>query len=165
MRPYRSLWSCCAALSLGLAAGGCGGATDDLPREAVHGKVTIDGEPLAKGAIRFVTATPGAGRVIEVGELIRDGEYSIPRANGPVPGTYHVTITEEAEAPPMVGGAPGPRAKVKVSRISSANNTLSAEVKKAQSESIDFALTSRSEATAQSGRPGPRGIGPGRGGR
>jgi hypothetical protein len=163
MRSYRLPWRCRAALSIGLVAGGCGGAADDLPREAIYGKVTVDGEPLARGAIRFQTSTPGAGRVIEVGELIRDGEYAIPRDSGPVPGTYRVTITEEAAAPPMVGDAPGPRTKVKPSRIASANNTLSAEVKKGQSESIDFALKSGGEPASSASRSGQKGTGARRG--
>lgn len=160
MRSYHSPWRCCAALSIALAAGGCGGEADDLPREAVYGKVTVDGEPLARGAIRFQTSTPGAGRVIEVGELIRDGEYAIPRGSGPVPGTYRVTITEEAEAPTMEGGVPGPRPKVKASKITSTNGTASAEVKKGQSEPIDFALKGGGEPSSPSAsRSGGRGAG------
>jgi hypothetical protein len=129
-------------LAIGLASAGCSGAADDLPREAVWGKVTVDGAPLAKGAIRFQTSTPGAPNVMEVGGLIQDGEFQIARSQGPVPGTYRVTITEDAASPLAPGEAPGPRPKVKASRISGAGNGLSAEVKKGQSDPIEFALRS-----------------------
>lgn len=162
MIPARPLRKGCGLLTLGLMVAGCGAPIDDLPREAVHGKVTLDGEPLAKGAIRFQTATPGATRAIEIGDLIRDGEYSIPADRGPVPGAYRVTITEEAAASPMEGGAPGPRPKVAPSRMPASAGMQTAEVKEGQSESIDFALKSQPETPAQAGRSGPRRVGPGR---
>jgi hypothetical protein len=148
-------------LVLGFASSGCSESADNLPREAVQGKVTIDGEPLAKGAIRFRTSTPGTASALEVGGLVRDGEYSISRNQGPVPGTYRVIITDEIEAPPSTGEAPGPRTKLSPSKIPTsynARNPLTAEVKKGQSESIDFALTSRSdpEPPSRSVRRGAR---------
>jgi hypothetical protein len=83
---------------------------------------------------------------MEVGEMIRDGEYKIARSEGPVPGTYQVTITEEVEAPSIVGDAPGPRAKLKPSKIPAryrAKDALTAEVKKGQADPVDFALNSK----------------------
>jgi hypothetical protein len=146
MRSVLSYSGTFAVLLLSLASGGCSEVVDDLPREAVYGKVTIDGEPLARGAIRFRTSTPGATNAMDVGELIRDGEYQIGKSKGPVPGTYRVTVTEEVDAPPIAGEAPGPRSKLKPSKIPakySVKDLLRAEVKKDQSSPIDFELKTK----------------------
>jgi hypothetical protein len=138
-----SLLGTCGMMVLTLSSSGCSPSADDLPREAVWGKVSINGEPLARGAIRFSTSSGGGGQAMEVGELIRDGEYQIARSLGPVPGTYRVTITEEVEAPSSAGEAPGPRAKLKPSKIPAkynAKDALTAEVKKGQADPLDFAL-------------------------
>lgn len=80
-----------AAFLLGLI--GCEGARDDLPREPVSGKVTIAGEPLAKGSIQFRPAGGGA----EAGGIVEAGAFEIPKADGPTPGKYQVTVTEAVE--------------------------------------------------------------------
>src|SRR5262249_46267326 len=130
-------------IAMGLALAGCSEQRDDLPREPVSGKVSFEGEPLGRGAIVFRPANPGAGGSVESGGLIREGEYRIPKADGPVPGTYKVVITEEIERPKEAGEAPGPRMKLQPSRVSSRYNTktvLTAEVKAGQSNSFDFDL-------------------------
>jgi hypothetical protein len=135
---------CVAALTLGLAACGCGAAGDGLPREPVSGKVTIQGEPLAKGAILFKPADD-AGQATDAGGLIRDGRYSLGRQEGPVPGTYKVLITEEVDRTlnPTEGGVLNLRPEVKASRISSKYNTrttLVVTVKPGESNTFDFNL-------------------------
>jgi hypothetical protein len=126
---------------------GCSQIADDLPREAVSGKVTVDGEPLAKGAIRFRTLKSSTGNTMEAGDLIRDGAYHIARSEGPVPGTYSVVITEEVEASPANGELPGPYPKVKPGKIpekyTRKNNSLSAEIKTGQSAPVDFDLKTK----------------------
>ena len=146
MHRILSLLGACTIVVLTLSSSGCSSSADDLPREAVWGKVSIDGEPLARGAIRFSTSSGGGGTVMEVGELIRDGEYQITRSNGPVPGTYRVTITEEVEAPSAASEAPGPRVKLKPSKIPAKyklKDALTAEVKKGQADPVDFALKTK----------------------
>src|SRR3954470_20739040 len=72
-----------------IAAAGCGGASDGLPRESISGKVTLDGQPLATGKITFVPIGfegPPAGAPVE------GGSYSIARQEGPIPGTYSVSV-------------------------------------------------------------------------
>lgn len=150
-----------AALALGLITAGCGGEPrDDLPREAIWGKVTFEGEPLARGAIRLRTSTPGDSHSLEVGGLIRDGQYSIPRAEGPVPGTYLVSITEEVESKLPAGEAPGPFIRQKPSRLSSLYNntqsTLKAEVKAGQADAIDFDLKKSTESQSANSNIRPR---------
>jgi hypothetical protein len=142
----RSVSGCCLALAYTLTAAGCTESVDELPRESVWGKVTLDGEPLAKGAIRFRTATQGATTALEVGELIRDGQYEIPKGSGPVPGKYAVTITEEVERPANAGDPFGSRAGMKKSRIPAKYAkpmALTAEIKQGQADALDFALTTK----------------------
>jgi hypothetical protein len=143
MRPFRAFARSRAGLALGLALCGCGGSSDDLPRESVSGKVEFEGEPLARGAILFRTSTPGAAGAMDAGGLIRDGEYRIPRSEGPVPGNYKVVITEEVERLSGDREAPGPRPKVKPSRLSArynARTTLVAEVKPSSPNTFNFDL-------------------------
>jgi hypothetical protein len=95
-----------AVLCIGIALPGCvGGEADDLPRQAVSGTVTLGGRPLSRGAIQFMPVAAGEGVI--AGAIIADGKFNIPRAQGPVLGTYSVSITSESpsEAPP---GPPGP---------------------------------------------------------
>ena len=136
----------CIVPGLVLISSGCSQVADDLPREAVRGKVTVDGEPLAKGAIRFRTLKSSTGNTMEAGDLIRDGEYHIARSEGPVPGTYSVVITEEVEASLPNGGLPGPYPKVNPGKIPekyTRKNALSAEIKTGQYDPIDFDLKTK----------------------
>ena len=89
---------------LGLAAVcagflGCAGASDGLPRQAVSGTVTFDGQPLAEGRIQFEPASAEA--MTPAGGEIKDGRYSIPRDQGPTPGDYRIMITSSAARTPL----------------------------------------------------------------
>ena len=76
------------ALCLWLAAG-CG-STDGLNRQAMSGRVTVDGRALANGAILFEPVTRQSGTA--VGATIRQGAFVIPRHQGAVPGSYRVRV-------------------------------------------------------------------------
>ena len=82
-----------AALVLASAVVGCNDAGDGLPRVAVTGKVTVAGEPLAKGAVTF--RPDGAGA--ESTGAVENGSFTIPSADGPTPGKYKVSATESIE--------------------------------------------------------------------
>jgi hypothetical protein len=129
---------------------GCGGgdATDDLPRTAVSGKVTLDDKPLESGSISF-DPEPGVKDPVSVGGVIVDGAYSIDKATGPTPGTYRVAIqASEASAPIQPGVAPGAtpkvvKAKPKVPAKYNAKTELKKEIAAGASNSFDFDLKSR----------------------
>ena len=72
---------------------GCSGSRDELPREPVSGTVLMDGKPLAEGAIQFTPAAGSGGPAISYTAPIENGEFSIPRADGLVPGKYKVSIS------------------------------------------------------------------------
>jgi hypothetical protein len=82
---------------LGLAAIGCSGGGDTLPREPVAGTVTLDGEPLEEGAILFAPAGKPEGAATSATGRIEKGQFAIPRDQGPVPGTYKVAISHAEE--------------------------------------------------------------------
>jgi hypothetical protein len=90
-----------AALCLWLAVG-CG-STDGLDRQAMSGRVTVDGRPLANGAILFEPSTRQSGTA--VGATIRRGEFVISRNQGAVPGNYLVRVYASSgkQAPPAKG--------------------------------------------------------------
>ena len=72
---------------------GCSGSRDELPREPVSGTVMMDGQPLAEGAIQFTPAAGSSGPAISYTAPIENGQFSIPRADGLVPGSYKVSIS------------------------------------------------------------------------
>ena len=138
-----------AGLALFIAVGGCGaGSGDNLPRQAVSGKVTVDGKPMERGVISFTPDTQ-ASNPVTGGGVIADGAYSIPREQGLTPGKYKVSITaSDAGTALAPGEAPGgpPRAKSKSAPAapskSGAPFTAEAEVKSGAT-ALDFALTSK----------------------
>src|SRR5262245_10701223 len=77
-------------LALSLGPAGCGGAEDAVPREAVSGRVTLDGVPLKRATIHFDPEGQGSTHPVAVGGVVIDGSYSIPKAQGPTPGPYRV---------------------------------------------------------------------------
>src|SRR5688572_17804468 len=87
MRPYsrRILGS----LAVALAALGCGRA--DLPhRGRIHGKVTLDGKPLAAGNVRFIALEHGGLNVLAP---VANGGYDVPEGRGLVKGKYRVEFS------------------------------------------------------------------------
>lgn len=137
-----------AAAVLVVATGCGGGSADELDRQNVYGKVTLDGEPLAKGIISF---DPDEGSVgtAPAGGVITDGSYNIERANGPTPGNYRVSIRsaggDGGVDPTAAPGAPPRRkkgAKDPIPPEYNTNSTLTAEVK-ASSTQVNFDLKSK----------------------
>jgi hypothetical protein len=85
-RSLRRLLALFAVLFLLLA--GCDGGHAE--RGGIHGKVTLDGKPLAQGSILF-TPIQGAHGVVTGGE-IKDGRYELPAETGPAMGWNRVEI-------------------------------------------------------------------------
>lgn len=98
-------------LGLGAAAAaavlwlGCGPA-NPLGRRAVSGRITLDGQPLAQGNIRFEPLDP---KGIATGGVIAKGEFSIAKDKGLPPGKYRVRVFSSEAAPSGPGAAGGER--------------------------------------------------------
>jgi hypothetical protein len=132
--------------SAAMFSAGCGGADDDHPRQPVSGTVKFQGEPLKSGLIQFQPASADASTAGGAG--IVDGQYSISRAEGLVPGSYRVSITSlGAAATPLPAGAtPGdPVMKVKepIPARYNATTELKAQVTKEGPNKFDFDLKSK----------------------
>ncbi len=80
-----------AALAVAVVAGGLmAGCSQRDGRQRVTGIVTLDGQPLASGAINF---RPLAGlEANSAGAPIANGRFDLPAASGLKPGDYAVTI-------------------------------------------------------------------------
>src|SRR5437879_2607640 len=59
-------------------------------RQAVSGRVILEGQPLKSGSIHF---EPLDGQDTTGGSGIENGEYHVPRQNGLKPGKYLVQLT------------------------------------------------------------------------
>jgi hypothetical protein len=136
------------ALALALAAAGCSSEANPvvpLPRQAVSGTVTLDGQPLPAGTIEFLPAGGGGDSTPTLTSGgIKDGAFTIEEAQGPTPGKYRVAISSRtaavvtADAEPSTGTKSGPE---KVPGKYNKKTTLQAEVKGAGANTFTFDLT------------------------
>jgi hypothetical protein len=145
----RIRWTHAWVVALGWTAAGCAGSGDDLPREPVSGTVTLDSQPLANGTIQFNPMSEATGTAVSGGATIANGQFSIARQNGLVPGTYRVAIyaaakTGERTKPAEIGGAK--RSELPKELIPSkynANSELKAEIPKGGKSDLKFDLQSK----------------------
>ena len=79
----------CTAL-LCVAMLGCGGTGEAIPRAAVSGTVTLDGEPLPAGVVYFAPTgdTPGP----RTGAPVADGAFALDARHGPPVGPHRVEV-------------------------------------------------------------------------
>lgn len=125
-----------------VAAAGCGGPSDGLPRQAISGSVTLDGQPVAVGSITFI---PMGFDGPPVGASIQDGAYSISAQNGPVPGIHRVAIYRRMPTGKTTTDPddPGVVVEEQFETIPDAYNSrsdLKAEVKAGGSNRFDYEL-------------------------
>src|SRR5438046_9927844 len=85
-RAYPVAWVLVLEMAASALLAGCGGAEDDLPREAVSGTVKLNGAPLKAGTIEVRPAGPGAANAGVAPTA--DGNYATARAEGVAPGKY-----------------------------------------------------------------------------
>lgn len=136
-------WWIAVAVLIGLA--GCG--QDGPERGAVHGKVTLDGQPVEEGSIAFVPSGTNAGPA--AGGTISGGEFSISEDAGPILGTNLVQIRWSRKTGKKVpAGSPAP-AGTMVEEIVEAipakynsQSTLEKQIEAGDNE-INFELTSK----------------------
>jgi hypothetical protein len=132
----RGLGALAVALAVTALASGCG-SSDDLPRQAVSGSVSLGGKPLESGMIQFQPTS--ANETTAAGTAITSGRYAIPENEGLVPGKYQVMIT----------GVLAPPAEVKVGLPGEGRPTLPAK------ELIPTKYNSKTELAAQVTPGGP----------
>ena len=132
----------------GPGGAGCGQRTDKLPREHVQGTVRLDGQALDSGEITFV---PTGGEGPAAGGKILNGSYTIPRADGPVPGPHRVSIFSAKPTGKKIKDEADPSVLYdeRVETIPDRYNALSeltAEVKSGGGNTFAFELTGRKDS-------------------
>ena len=91
MKPRNVLFILLAALLIVVAWPAVHSLFQAASGEDVRGRVTLDGEPLALGAITLEPVAGGAGKV--TGALIRDGRYELTGPAAARVGACRVSIT------------------------------------------------------------------------
>jgi hypothetical protein len=114
-------------------------------RHGLEGTVTLDGQPLPLGAIRFVPQ-PGTGGPSAGGE-IRDGAFAIDSDKGVFGGSFRVEITASRKTGNKVrdratGEAADIHAQFLPARYNSSSE-LTAEVQEDGPNRFEFALHSK----------------------
>lgn len=71
---------------------GCGGSDPGPPRAAVKGLVTLDGQKLAEGVVRFIPIATGKNTGPAVMATVKEGAFQLPQSAGPVVGKHRVEI-------------------------------------------------------------------------
>ncbi len=100
------LWTLRSGGSVLLVAAGCGSAYD----ATVSGEVTLDGSPVGKGAVAFISTAGGPPAYAQIDASSRYEVFTGKEAGLP-PGSYGVTVV--SREPPAVertklGGPPPP---------------------------------------------------------
>ena len=117
-----------------VCAAGCG----EKNRATVTGQVTLDGDPLAVGSIRFMPLENNQGRA--TGGRIEDGRYRLAGDAAPLIGTYRVEIRANRKTGRMVQkpmAAPGDVGEETVEAVAAKYNdqsTLECEVQPGKNE-------------------------------
>jgi hypothetical protein len=135
------------ALILALTTIGCSGGRDNLPREPVAGTVTMDGQPLPEAVIQFYPT--GDAKSTGANAQVKAGQFSIPREDGLVPGSYKVSISHaELEAALYKGKKDdSPRSKKLGPELIPARynskSELTAEIKAGGTRDLKYELSSK----------------------
>lgn len=82
--------ACFVGLLAAMFVSGCGKPADGPARVAAKGMVTLDGEPLPHGVIRFVPVDGFEGP--KASATIEQGVFQFPRRYGPVAGMHRIEI-------------------------------------------------------------------------
>jgi|LakMenEpi03Aug12_release.lakeMendotaPanAssembly.Ray.scaffolds.fasta_scaffold542132_2 hypothetical protein len=138
-QPAHAAWIWWLAPFLLLAVAGCG--SGGPPRLRVVGAVTLDGKPLADGAISFMPA----GKGVAAGATIAGGHYVVEGARGPTPGEYRVEIRASAPSGKQVKDSFGQASISETESIIPARyndkTTLRVEITAAGPNQFDYSLS------------------------
>src|SRR5262245_41360226 len=69
---------------------GCTQRSTAPKRAKVEGKVTLNGQPVANGLIRFMALDPNGLNVVA---NVKDGQFTVPENEGPTKGKYRVEFS------------------------------------------------------------------------
>lgn len=134
--PHELLWGCWLLLALA----GCGG--DSIERTVVQGKVTFDGQPVAKGIILFVPEQGTVGAPVQC--QIENGEFSSANQTsdkrGAVVGPNKVEITAYKESGKQIKNPDGVMEAEVIQYIPAKYNTKTELIKSISSGINDYSF-------------------------
>jgi hypothetical protein len=141
LKPFSILCFSFAVLIIMFA--GCRQAPPAVKRAKVEGKVTVNGQPVANGFIRFMALDPNG---MNSAATIKEGHYSVPVEQGPTKGKYRVEINVPSAQKRRVPNddAPGQFREEAPETLPAKYNTQSAimqEVDPDKPQVFDFSLT------------------------
>lgn len=130
---------------------GCGSG-DALNRQAISGFVSVNGDPLKHGLIRFEPqgTTTGPGVMAEIFE----GQFCFSKDNGPVPGTHRVEVeatqfqgfaidNEAAYTAAVMQTGRSPLGRNPIPAAYNTNSTLTVFVQDSDDQTFPFDLRSK----------------------
>lgn len=140
------------ACALGWSSLGC--SDEGLPRAATVGTVSVDGQPLPSGVVRFLPTGETKGPVTVA--TVRDGRFELTEQEGPIVGSHRVEI----EALDYVGFAIDDEAAYvqnveqrrrvlppnPIPPAYNRNSTLTATVQADQTNEFDFPVSTKTAA-------------------
>jgi hypothetical protein len=140
-------------LALAWASLGCGGGEVGPERVAVEGVVTLDGQKLKEGVVRFIPAATGKGAAPATMATVKDGVFQLPRAEGPIVGKHRIEIEstghygfeiddESAYAKSFDEKKKDPLPPNPIPEIYNSKSTLTVEVKADGENKFEFSLQS-----------------------
>ena len=143
-----------------LFATGCGGGPTGPVFVAVSGNVSVDGQPVEKGAITFVSKDESRTAAAP----IQNGTYQIPASEGRIPGSQKVSVFAyrktgkkrkdggrlgmfegKATRNPALGKGDVPQDEEEqfLPVKFNANSTLTADLKQGSNLNIDFKISAK----------------------
>lgn len=129
-----------------LLASGLAGCSDEntLGRQAVKGRVTLDGQPLESGSIRF-EPQKAAGIQVSAGAVINNGQFVIEANQGLPKGSYKVSISspEGGNQEPSMPDPNMPPPRERIPEKYNINTTLTVEVSTDNQKGLTFELSSK----------------------
>ncbi|MFM9965541.1 MAG: hypothetical protein ACKV2Q_30515 [Planctomycetaceae bacterium] len=132
-------------LTLFMASGfaGCS-AENTLGRQAVKGSVTLDGQPLASGSIRFEPQNV-SGIKVSAGAVIHNGQFVILEDQGLPKGSYKVSISspEGGNQEPSMPAPNVPPPRERIPEKYNINTTLTVEIPTGAQKGLTFELKSQ----------------------
>lgn len=147
---------CAGAISVLALSIVCSSGCSDTgaPRGAVQGRVTIGGQPLAKGRILFLPIAPNEGPTVS--GAVANGEYALARHEGPLAGPNRVELEadlnlgfpiDDEAAFAQRGGRPLPPNPIPPEF--NRNSKLAIEIKTGEDNVLDIAVPSSTHVTAR----------------
>jgi hypothetical protein len=121
---------------------GCGQKPTGPDRGVVHGKITLDGQPVANGTVSFVPMGPGGGPACAL--PLKDGQYASD-IKGPVVGKSRVEVRARRQTSAQPQNPEGDWKSGYVEAIPdryNAHTTLEVDVRPGEN-TFDFELKSR----------------------